>query len=157
MNSISPRSQLPKKIIATNRRASFDYELLDHYVAGLVLKGEEVKSVKLGRVSLASTFVSIKDGSVQLINCDISPYQPNKNNEKKDTKRPISLLVKKEELKKLIGAVKEKHYSIIPLNIFLIRGLVKIEFALARSKKLHDKRESIKKKDITRDISHRLA
>ncbi len=138
------------KNFADNRRAHFDYEIKDTFVAGLVLSGAEVKSVKGGNVSLAGAYVTVSPGAVKLINCHIGPYKY-ASAEKYSPTQSRQLLLNKHEINKLLG--KEKGLTIIPLDIFLgHRGLVKIKIGLGKARKKTDKREYIKKREDIKDI-----
>jgi len=138
------------KILAVNRRARFDYEILEKFEAGLKLAGHEVKSARAGKVSLKGAFVTIHQGEAYLTNAHISPYQPKNIPPSYDPTRPRKLLLKKKELKSLIG--KQKGLTIIPLKIYTKRHLIKLEIALAKGKKKIDKREVIKKREAERMI-----
>ena len=140
-----------KKIISTNKKAFHEYHIFDKYIAGMVLTGTEIKSVRKGAVNLKDSFVKIDDGEVYLYNCHISPYEQG-NRYNHEEKRTRKLLLNKKEIDKLIGKIKKDGYSIVALELFLENGWAKLEIALAKGKKLYDKRESIKKKDIQRDI-----
>lgn len=143
------------KIVATNRKASFDYFLEDKFEAGIVLVGSEVKSLRNKEVSLLDTFVMIRDGQVYLKNLYIKPYEKTTSfipNERKDRK----LLLHKNEILKLQRAVNEKGYAIVPTKIYFKGHLVKVEIALGKGKKLYDKREAIKKRQTDREISREL-
>ncbi len=143
------------KIVSTNRKASFDYFLEDKFEAGIVLIGSEVKSLRNKEVSLTDTFVLIRDNQVYLKNLYIKPYDKTTSfipNERKDRK----LLLHKNEILKLQRAVNEKGYAIIPTKMYFKDHLVKVEIALAKGKKLYDKRETIKKRQQDREISREL-
>ncbi len=143
------------KIVSTNRKASFDYFLEDKFEAGIVLVGSEVKSLRNKEVSLTDTFVLIRDNQVYLKNLYIKPYDKTTSfipNERKDRK----LLLHKNEILKLQRAVNEKGYAIIPTKMYFKDHLVKVEIALAKGKKLYDKRETIKKRQQDREISREL-
>ena len=143
------------KIVATNRKASFDYFLEDKYEAGIVLVGSEVKSLRNKEVSLTDTFVFIRNNQVYLKNLYIKPYDKTTSfipNERKDRK----LLLHKKEILKLQRAVNEKGYAIVPTKIYFKDHLVKVEIALGKGKKLFDKRETIKKRQTDREISREL-
>ena len=138
------------KILADNRRARFDYDIKSSLVAGLVLTGPEVKSVKAGNVSLTGSYVSVSIGSVNLINCHIGPYKYAPN-EKYNPTQSRKLLLNKSEINQLIG--KEKGLTIIPLEIFQgNRGLLKISIGLGKARKKTDKREYIKKREAQKEI-----
>ena len=138
------------KSLADNRRARFDYDIKETYVAGLVLSGPEVKSVKQGNVSLAGAYVTVNAGEVNLINCHIGPYKYAAQ-EKYNPTQSRRLLLKKSEINQLLG--KEKGLTIIPLEIFLgNRGLLKINVGMGKARKKSDKREYIKTRDDKKEI-----
>lgn len=141
----------PVKVIAVNRSARHDYELLDRYEAGLELKGTEIKSVRKGKVQLKDAYISIKDGQATIKGMHISPYEFG-NRFNHDEVRDRRLLLHKREILKLDQAVRLKGYTLIPVSIYLSHGLCKLEIALARGKNLHDKRETSKKRDAEREI-----
>jgi len=143
------------KVIATNKRARFDYEILETFEAGIVLTGPEVKSVKAGQISIKEAFATVKGEEVFLTNAHISPYKQAANIEQEPT-RSRKLLLKKSEISSLIGKSKTQGLTLIPTKIYLKRGFVKVEIGLGKGKKLHDKRETIKKKDTQRDIQREL-
>lgn len=141
-----------KKISIFNKKAKFEYEFLYTINAGIVLKGTEIKSLRIGKANLSDAYCLIKSGELFINNLHISEYKFGTYNNH-EPKRQRKLLITKIELKKLHNKVKEKGLSIIPYKIFLTdRGLAKIEIALAKGKKTHDKRESIKEKDMKRNL-----
>lgn len=140
-----------KKIISTNKKAFHDYIVFEKYTAGMVLFGTEIKSVRKGAVNLKDSFAKVEDMEVWLYNCHISPYDGgNRNNH--DPKRTRKLLLNKKEILKILGKVKQDSYTIVPLELFIERGFAKLEIGLCKGKKLHDKREALKKKDIQREV-----
>jgi SsrA-binding protein len=143
------------KLLAKNRRAGFDYEIGDKLVAGLVLSGSEVKSAKLGQVSLKGSFVAIRGGEAWLNNAHFTPYNLAGNRSKLDPTRPRKLLVHKKQLNELIGQ-KQDGYQIVPLALLEDHGLVKLEIALGRGKKNYDKRESIKRRTQEREAERQV-
>ena len=143
------------KIVSDNRKASFLYEILEKYEAGIALYGPEIKSVKTGKVNISDGYVIIKNEEALLLNVHISPYTQ-ANRENKDPLRTRSLLLHKHEILRLLGKVKEKNLTIIPLKMYLTHGKAKIEIGLAKGKKLYDKREDLKKKDQAREIERAL-
>lgn len=144
-----------RKIIATNKKAFHDYTLFEKYNAGMVLSGTEIKSIRKNAVNLKDSFVKIEDGEAWLYSCHITPYeQGNRFNHDPDRKR--KLLLNKKEILKMLGKVKKESYAIIPLSLYLENGWAKIEIALAKGKKLHDKREDIAKKSVNRDIQRNI-
>lgn len=144
-----------KKIITTNRKAFHDFTIFEKYTAGIVLTGTEIKSVRRNAVNLKDSFAKIEDGEVFLYGAHISPYeQGNRYNHKPDRIR--KLLLNKKEILKIHTKVKKDGYSIIPLEMFFVEGLAKLEIGLAKSKKLYDKREAITKKTQERDIARQI-
>jgi SsrA-binding protein len=143
-----------KNINIKNKKARFEYELLDKYTAGIVLAGTEIKSIRLGKASISESFCEFNDaGELFIINMNIDEYSHGSHyNHKPKAER--KLLLNKKELKKLHKEVSTTGLTIIPLNLFLTdRGLAKLNISLARGKKLHDKRESIKDRDNKRDLA----
>ncbi len=139
--------------LSVNRRASYDYEILQQYEAGIALLGLEVKSVKAGRMTLAGSFAVIRGGDAWLLNASIPPYQQKNTPPDYDPIRSRRLLLHRRELEELIGATAQKGLTIIPLKVYSKRGLVKIFLGLARHKKAADKRETIKKREAEREIA----
>ncbi|HDH31184.1 MAG TPA: SsrA-binding protein SmpB, partial [Candidatus Wolfebacteria bacterium] len=135
-------------VITTNKRAYFDYQILETLEAGIELKGFEVKSIKTGRINLAGSYVIIRDNQAWLLNTDIPPYQPKNTPEDYDSKRTRRLLLQKSEIKNLVGRIQEKGLTLMPLKVYTKHHKIKIEIGLARSRKKRDKRELIKKRDI---------
>lgn len=139
-------------ILAENRRSSYDYELLENYEAGLVLFGFEVKAIKTGHVSLTGSFVTTKNGELFLTNALIPPYQVANTPIEYDQMRPRKLLLKKTEISSLIGKLKAKGLTLIPIRLYTKKNKIKLEFAVARGKRKTDKREAIKKRDAEREM-----
>ena len=144
------------KILAENRRSSYDYEILETYEAGLVLFGWEVKAIKTGHVSLIGSFVTTKGGELYLTNAFIPPYQSANTPDDYDQSRPRKLLLKKSEISSLIGTLKAKGLTLIPVKLYTKKSRIKLEFAVAKGKRKADKRETIKKRDIEREIGKKL-
>lgn len=144
------------KIIAINKRARFDYHILETLEAGLVLTGDEVKSIRAGHVSLCDSYATGAGGTISLLNCYIGPYSH--AYEKSDTsRRTRTLLLHKKEVNKLLGAISRKGLTIIPLRLyFSARGYIKIELGLAQHKNTVDKRDDIRKRDIARETRREL-
>ena len=140
-----------KKIIANNKKAYFDYFIEENYETGISLAGTEVKSLRMGKGSVKEAFVRIENGEVYLYGMHISPYEKG-NIFNKDPLRPRKLLMHKYEINKLLGKIKEKGYTLVPLNVYFKGSLVKVEIGLARGKKLYDKREALAKKDQRREV-----
>jgi len=145
-------------VIATNKRAYFDYEILETYEAGIELKGFEVKAVKFGRINLAGSYVIIHNNQAWLLNADIPPYQPKNTPADYDSKRTRRLLLNKSEIKSLTGRTQEKGLTLVPLKVYTKGkgGKIKVEIGLAKSRKKVDKRELIKKRNIEADIRRYL-
>ncbi|NLA85337.1 MAG: SsrA-binding protein SmpB [Clostridiales bacterium] len=139
------------KVIAQNRKARHDYFIEASYEAGIVLTGTEVKSVRLGKVNLKNSYAEVRDGEVFLRNMHISPYEKG-NIFNADPLRERKLLLNKGEINKLIGYVQQRGYSLIPLQVYLTRGLVKVQLAVARGKKLYDKRQDAAERDAKRNM-----
>jgi len=139
------------KIIASNRRARHDYELKEKFEAGLVLSGPEVKSVKAGHIDMKGSYVSIRQGEAFLIKAHISPYKQAMDLDNYDPEGERKLLLHRKELNRLIEESQSQRLTIVPTAIGLSRGRIKLEIALARGKKLYDKRESKKQQTMLRD------
>ena len=139
------------KVIAQNRKATHDYYIEETYEAGMVLKGTEIKSIRAGRVNLKDSFARVEDGEVFLYGMHISPYEKG-NRFNHDPERTRKLLLHKDEIRKLVGASREKGYALIPLKVYIRNGFAKVELALAKGKKLYDKREAMAKRDAQREI-----
>lgn len=148
------KNTMKEKIV--NKSARFDYEILDTYEAGISLLGFEVKAVKQGRIQFPGSFVVIREGEAWLLNATIPPYQAANTPRDYDPTRSRRLLLKKQELKELIGKTAQKGLTIIPLEVYSKQGLVKILIGLARHKKKIDKRETIKKREASREIARAL-
>lgn len=140
-----------RKIIAENRKARFDYFIDDEFEAGLVLKGTEVKSLRLGRANLKDSYARIKNGEVYVYQMHIGVY-PFAYYDNHEPLRPRKLLLHKFEIKKLYGKVNEKGYALVPLKLYFKKGKAKLSLALARGKRKPDKRETIRRRDEKRDL-----
>ncbi len=143
-----------RKVVATNRKARHEYHILETWEAGLVLRGPEVKSLRAGKVSFQDAFARIEGGEVWLYSLHIAPYEQ-ANRENVDPTRTRKLLLRSSEIRKLVGSVEEKGNTLIPLDIYFRRGYAKVTLALARGKKLHDKREKLKRR--TQEMEARRA
>ncbi len=141
------------KPLATNKKAYFNYEILETIEAGIVLSGIETKAVKTGKANLAGSFAIIRDNKVSLVNCSIAPYQPKNINFIYNPDKTRKLLLNKEQIKHLLGKIKQKNLTLIPLRMYNKHGLIKIELGLAKGKKKFDKRETIKERETERNIS----
>ena len=139
------------KVIAKNKKATHDYFIIESYETGIELFGTEVKSVRQGKVSLNDSYASIQDGEVYLKHMNISPYEQG-NIFNKDPLRDRKLLLHKKEIRKLIGQIQQQGYALIPTSVYLKGSLVKVSLALAKGKKLYDKRQDLAKKDAMRRI-----
>ena len=141
-----------KKLIANNKKVYHEYFLEEIYEAGIALHGTEVKSIRMGKCSIKESFVRIeKDGQVYIYGMHVSPYEKG-NIFNKDPLRPKKLLLHKKEIQKLIGKIAEKGYTLVPVEVYLSNGLVKVQIALAKGKKLYDKRETEAKRAVARDL-----
>ena len=138
------------KLIANNKKAYHDYFILDKIETGIALHGTEVKSLRMGKCSIKESFIRIENGEVFIYGMHISPYEKG-NIFNKDPLRVKKLLLHKYEINKLLGKIKEKGYTLVPLQVYFKDGKVKVEIGLARGKKLYDKREAIAKKDQRRE------
>ena len=143
------------KNITVNRKARHEYSILQTFEAGIVLQGTEVKSLRQGKANLLDSYASLKDGEVWLIGAHISEYTQGNINNHIPT-RDRKLLLNKSEIRRLIGKVKEKGLTLIPLRLYFKDGKVKVELALAKGKKVYDKRESIAKRDLQREQERRV-
>ena len=137
---------------AENRKARFNYEILEKYEAGIELLGTEVKAIRGGQMSLEGAFVIARGGEVFLINANVPPYQPTNSPKDYDSLRNRKLLLTKKEITELVGTEKNKNLTIVPLSVYNKGRKIKITVALVKGKKKFDKRESIKKRDTDRDI-----
>ncbi|MGC9525078.1 MAG: SsrA-binding protein SmpB [Limnospira sp.] len=140
------------KVVTDNRKARYLYEILDTYEAGIELKGTEVKSIRAGRVNLQDGYALLRGGEVWLINVHISPYENTGTFFNHDPRRTRKLLLHRREINKLIGQVEQKGLTLVPLKLYLKRGRVKVVIGLARGKKLHDKRETVRRRDDERSM-----
>lgn len=140
------------KLLANNKKAYYDYFIEEKWEAGIALSGTEVKSVRMGKVSVKESYVKIDRGEIFIQNMHISPYEKG-NIFNKDPIRTRKLLLHKQEIRKLTGKISEDGYTIVPLQVYIKDGLVKVEIGLARGKKNYDKRDSIAKKDQRRETA----
>lgn len=144
------------KLIATNRKANFEYYILSSFEAGIVLKGSEVKSIRLGHISLNDTFITFdKHGECFIKNMHIANYKDS-TIDTLDEKRSRKLLLNRHEIKKIMSKVQEKGFTCIPLKVYLKDSLVKLEIAIAKGKHTYDKKDTIAKRDIERDTQRQL-
>jgi len=143
------------KVVATNRKANFEYFLQEKFEAGLALQGSEIKSIRAGQMSLAESYVQVDGKEAWLLEAHIAPYeQANRFNH--EPRRPRRLLLHKRQIRQLWNAVRQKGMTVVPTRVYLKDGRAKIEIALARGKKVYDKRESIAKRDRQRDAEREL-
>jgi SsrA-binding protein len=143
-------------ILAENRRARFDYEVVDAIEAGLELKGFEVKAAKAGKANLAGSFAVPQEGGLWLVNAEIAPYQAGNTPEGYDPRRSRRLLVRQEEIADFVARKKSEGLTLVPLKMYNKNSLVKVEIALVRPKKKADKREMMRKREVTREIKRTL-
>ncbi|MBW4594551.1 MAG: SsrA-binding protein SmpB [Brasilonema angustatum HA4187-MV1] len=144
------------KVVTDNRQARYLYEILETYEAGIELTGTEVKSIRAGKVNLQDAYALIRDGQAWLLNAHISPYNASGQYFNHEPRRTRKLLLHREEIRKLIGKVEQQGLTLIPLKMYLKRGWVKITIALARGKKVHDKREDIKRRQDQREMQRAM-
>lgn len=144
-----------KKVIAQNKRAKFEYELQDRFEAGLVLQGTEIKSIRNNQVNLQRAYVQARGSELWLIEAHISEYKQG-NRENHDPVRPRKLLLHKKEITKILDGLQQKGLTCVPTILYMKNGRAKVEVALARGKKLHDKRQSVAKRDSDRQVERAL-
>ncbi len=144
------------RVLAQNRRARFEYEILKTYEVGVELKGTEVKSIREGKINLSESYCRVTElMEGWLMQCHISLYDfGNRHNH--DPVRPRRLLLHKSELRRLYGQIREAGLTIVPLKVYLKKGLIKLEIALVKGKKIHDKRETLKKREVNREMERAL-
>ncbi|MBA4384251.1 MAG: SsrA-binding protein [Anaerolinea sp.] len=143
------------KAIAKNRKAEFEYFLLEHFESGIALHGSEIKSIRAGQVSLQEAYVEVKEDSAWLVEAHIANYNPASYNNH-DPKRNRQLLLHKKEIRKLWDAVRQKGVTVVPVKMYFVDGRAKLDIAIAKGKKLYDKRDDLAQKDITREIARAL-
>lgn len=141
--------------MASNRKARHEYEILETMEAGVVLRGPEVKSIRNGKVSLAGAFARVDDGEVWIHDMHVTPYDP-ASRWNSDPTRPRKLLLNAAEIRRLIGATQEKGLTLVPLELYFKRGFAKVAIGLARGKKLHDKREAMKRRTHQREMEREI-
>ena len=144
------------KVITENKKALFNYEVLEKFTAGIVLTGQEVKSIKLGRITLLGAFISLKDNEIFLVGASVPPYQPKNLRYEYIPTRSRKLLLTKDEIKRIIGKTAQKGLTMVPLRVYNASNKIKIEFAIVKGKKQTDKREKIKKRETDREIRREL-
>jgi len=144
------------KVVATNKKARHDYFIEDTYEAGMVLRGSEVKSLRAGKINLRDSYARVKRGEVFVYNMHISPYS-HATYDRPDPMRVRKLLLKKREIRKLVGMVSEKGFALVPLRVYFNeRGRAKMELGVCKGKKLYDKRAALKKRDAQRDLERAM-
>lgn len=143
------------KVIAQNKKATHDYHIEETYEVGIVLTGTEIKSIRLGKANLKDSYARISNGEAFILNMHISPFEHG-NRFNHEPTRTRKLLLHRKEIDKLIGLTKEKGYSLVPLKLYLRNGFAKLDLALAKGKKLYDKRQTLAKKDAERQIARAL-
>ncbi len=143
------------KIVARNRKAKHNYHLEDTWEAGLVLTGTEIKSIRAGRVNLRDSYVTPQGDELWLLNCHIAPYEHG-SRENHEPRRPRKLLLHRREIDRIIARVVERGYTVVPTQMYLVRGMAKVEIALARGKRQYDKRAALRKEQSKRDIERAL-
>ncbi len=146
---------MAEHLVAKNKKAYFDYEILEEFEAGMVLQGTEVKSLRDHRVNLKESYARIRDGEIWLENCHISPYTHGNLANHEPTRRR-KLLLQRREINKLIGQTAQKGLTIVPLSLYFKNGKAKLRLGLARGKKTHDKRETQRRKVIEREVQTEL-
>ena len=146
-----------RKPIADNRNARRLYEFVETLEAGLELQGAEVKSLRAGHVSFKDGYVDFQDGQAFLVGVHITPYDKTSEFDRPDPERPRKLLLHRREIERLQAKVEQKGLTVIPARLYFTRGRIKLEIALAKGKKLHDRRDDLKQKDIARDTARQLA
>ena len=156
IRSLVSRFKIKQMDISTNKRAYFDYQILETYETGIELKGFEVKAIKTGHLNLAGSYAIIKNNQLWLLNADIPAYQPKNTPLDYDSKRTRRLLLKTSEINNLADRVKAKGLTLTPLKVYTKNNLIKIEIGLAKSRKKYDKREFVKKREAQRQIQERL-
>lgn len=148
--------QKPIKLVSDNRQARFQYEILETFEAGIQLRGTEVKSVRAGKVNLRDGYVLIRHNEAWLLNAHISPYNASGDYFNHEPKRDRKLLLHRKEIRRLIGQLEQKGLTLVPLKMYLKGSLVKVSLGLGRGKKLHDKRETLKRRQDTREMARAL-
>lgn len=144
------------KTVASNRKARYEYFIEDTIEAGIVLKGTEVKSIRQGRINIRESYAVVENGEIFIYSMHISPYEQG-NVHNTDPIRKRKLLLHKREIRRLEAAVMQKGYTLVPLSVYIKEGLVKVELAVAKGKKLYDKRETIAKRDAERRMQQHMS
>jgi SsrA-binding protein len=151
---LKPKDEAKSEVIsiARNKRARFDYHLLETFEAGIVLGGTEVKSLRSGKASIADAYGIVKDGEIFLLNAHIQPYE-SRGYANHEPSRSRKLLLHRREIRRLIGAVERQGFTLIPLELYFKKGVAKVALALAKGKKLHDKRDTERQRDAEREMA----
>jgi SsrA-binding protein len=144
------------KVVCDNRQARFLYEILETYEAGIQLTGTEVKSIRAGRANLQDGYAIVKNGEAWLLNVHISPYNQSSEYFNHDPRRTRKLLLHRKEIRTLVGKVEQQGLTLVPLKMYFKGGLIKVSIALGKGKKLHDKREDLKRRDDQRDMQRAM-
>lgn len=144
------------KVLSENKKAYFTYQILEKFEAGIALNGQEVKSIKLGRINLMGSYVVIRNGEVYLVGANVPAYQPKNAPPDYDPKRSKKLLLRKKEINYLIGKSQQKGLTMIPLKVYTNNGKIKLEFGIGKGKKKFDKRETIKKRETEKEMKRVL-
>jgi SsrA-binding protein len=147
---MTEKKNAAEQLFAANKKAFHDYFILEKLEAGIVLLGTEVKSIREARINLKDSYAMIKQGEAFLLNCHISPYSHG-NRQNHDPTRTRKLLLHQKEIRKMIGKTQEKGLTLVPLRVYLRRGRIKVELGVARGKKLHDKRETERRKEMDQE------
>ncbi len=145
------------KIYSENKKALFDYEILERFEAGVVLFGQEVKSIKTGHINLSGSYITFNRGEPLLVGVKVPPYQPNNAGADYNVERQRKILLNKKEIDYLAGKSAQKGFSLIPLKVYDKSGRIKLEFGLSKGKKKFNKKEKIKKRDVEREINRELS
>lgn len=151
MNRPEPKVRSGDRVVAQNRKARHEYHILETWEAGLVLQGTEVKSLREGKANLSDAFATITNGELWLYNMHVSPYEQG-NRFNHDPLRVRKLLLHRSELRKLVGQVEQKGLTLVPLDVHFTGGIAKVNLALVRGKKLHDKRDTLRERAVERDM-----
>lgn len=144
------------KTLSTNKKVLFNYDILEKFEAGIVLTGQEVKSIRFGRINLMGSYVIIRNNEAYLINATVPPYQPKNMPQEYDPARARKLLLKKSEIKYLLGKSEQKGLTLVPLRVYTKKGKIKLEFGIGRGRKKADKKELIKKRETDKEIQREL-
>ncbi len=150
------KSSEQSKVLAQNKKASHDYFIEETFEAGIVLTGTEIKSIRQGKANLLDSFATIRNGEAFVHNMHVSPFEQGNRFNPTDPTRPRKLLLRKDQISKLIGASKQQGYTIVPLKMYVRNGYAKLLIGLGKGKKQHDKRETAAKRDAQREIQRAL-